>query len=68
MKCASSMSDGCMMFAVWHLRPCAAGVPKRADFCAGWENGAIGKSWQVSQPLTSTTTECINHHPSAGSR
>jgi len=48
MKCASSMSDGCMMFAVWHLRPCAAGVPKRADFCAGWENGAIGKSWQVS--------------------
>src|ERR1700756_868482 len=44
-RCASSMSSGCMVFGVWHLRRCAVDLPKRADFCAGWENAAIGNSW-----------------------
>ena len=67
-KCASSMSGGCMMFEVWSLRPCAVGLPKRADFCSGWENAAIGNSLRVSQPVTSTNTRCVNHRLSAGLR
>jgi len=62
------MSSGCMVFGVWHLRRCAVDLPKGADFCVGWENAAIGNSWRVSQPVTSTNTRCINHRPSAGLR